>query len=420
MIAEVVALLIAAAIGVALARLVDRTASGALLAGEGILLGIGAMAAILFVFAIAGVAWTRIGVAVAVIAIGMVAPLTRRFAPPSPRGAGRGVFSPFDVVTLVLLAGYARLATIAPVWEVDYIADFGLKARNFWEVRGIDWGFLEAAFGRNAHPDYPPLLPLSFDFLALARGAWNDAAHGLLNVAFAVALLLVVRRLALEETESAHAAAFLAAAFVPLAASPWIGIGEAPLVAFGTTALLLIRRGSVVPGAVMLGLAASAKNEGLTLIVAAAAGLAVAKRWRDVVRLWPAVVIPLPWLVLRQIHHLRNDITEGNVVARIVEHLRHPKPLLNAVVAYNAGRPLFWLALAVGIVVVIRPLIKGERFVLVALAVQLLFYLAAYLATPHDVLWHVRWSWERLISHLSPALTYVVLVRLLTTRAEMY
>ena len=306
---------------------------------------------------------------------------------------------------------------MAPLWEFDYIGDFGVKARAFWDARGIDWPFLETAFHRNVHPDYPPLLPLSFDFLALARGEWNDWAHGLLNVAFAAALLLVVRQLAFEETGSRHAAAFIAAAMFPLAASPWIGIAEGPMLAYGTAALLLIRRGSVVPGAVMLGLAAATKNEGLTLIVAAAAGLAVSKRWRDVARLWPAVAIALPWLVLRQVHHLHTDLAEGNVVARVLEHLAHPAPILDAVAKFNACRPFFWLVLTVGIALTIRPLIARERVVIVTIAVQLVFYLGAYLATPHDVLWHVQWSWERLISHLSPALTYIVLVRLLTNRA---
>lgn len=408
MIVEIVALLLAVVAGVAVARLVDRTATGTLLVGEGILLGIGVAAAILLGFAVVGVAWTRIGVLV--VLIGMMAPLTRRFARPSFHP------SPFDLITLVCLAGYARFATMAPLWEFDYIGNFGLKARNFWEVRGIDWAFLESAFHRNTHPDYPPLVPLSFDFLALARGDWNDWTHGLVNVAFAAALLLVVRQLAFEETGSRHAAAFIAAAMLPLAASPWIGMAEGPMLAYGTTALLLIRRGRVGPGAVMLGLAAATKNEGLTLIAAAALGLAVSKRWREVPRLWPAIAIPLPWFVLRQVHHLHTDLAEGNVVARILEHLAKPGPILDAVATFNAGRPFFWLALTVGIALIIRPLIALERFVIVTIAVQLVFYLGAYLATPHDVLWHVQWSWERLISHLSPALTYIVLVRLLTKR----
>src|ERR1043165_8177542 len=122
----------------------------------------------------------------------------------------------------------------------------------------------------------------------------------------------------------------------------------------------------MAPGAVMLGLAASSKNEGLTLVVAAAAGLLVAKRWRDVVRLWPAAVIPLPWLVLRRVHHLQTDLTEGSVVARIVEPVTNPRPLLLAFPTYSVGQPFFWLALALGIALTIRPLLARERFVLVA------------------------------------------------------
>jgi hypothetical protein len=400
------ALLLATAAGLALARRLDRGATGALLIGEGILLGIGAAAAVLLLSSIVGMPWTRIVVLLALTAIAATVRLRGPWL-----DANR--FSPFDLVTLVCLAGYARFATMAPLWEFDYIGGFGLKARMFWEAHAVDWRFLQSTVYLGVHPDYPPLLPLSFDFLALARGAWDDWAHGLLNVAFALALLLVIRHVAGEDTGSKHAAAFVAAAMLPLAASPWIGLAEGPLVAFGTTALLLLRRGSVAAGAVMLGLGALTKNEGLTLIVAVAAGLAAAKRLRDVPRLWPAVAIPLPWLVLRQLHHFQSDLTEGNVAARIVEHLRNPRPLLDALAAYQPGRPLFWIALAIGIALVIRPLLARERFVVVAIAAQFVIYIVAYLATPHDVMWQVRWSWERLISHLTPALAYVVLVNLL-------
>lgn len=409
MIAEVAALLLAAAAGVVLARRLDRAAAGTLLIGEGILFGIGFAAVVLLALSIAGVPWTRTAVLVAMI--GTAAVLARRFAPPSLRA-----FSPIDVVTLVLLAGYTRFATMAPLWEFDYIGDFGLKGRAFFEARAIDWHFLQTVFVGGVHPDYPPLLPLAFDFLAISRGAWDDAAQGLLNVAFALGLLLVVRHLAAEETGSTHAGAFVAAALLPLAASPWIGLAEAPLVAFGTAALLLLRRGSVAAGAVMLGLAALTKNEGLALIVAAALGLAAAKRARDIARLWPAAAIALPWLVLRAVHHLHTDLAEGSVGARIAGHLRDPKLLFDALAASRPGRPFFWMAMAVAAAIVIRPLLARERFVLAAVAAQLAIYIAAYLASPYDVPWHVRWSWERLISHVAPALTYVVLVKLLPDR----
>jgi hypothetical protein len=62
----------------------------------------------------------------------------------------------------------------------------------------------------------------------------------------------------------------------------------------------------------------------------------------------------------------------------------------------------------------LRPILERERFLLTTVAVQFACYVAAYLATPHDVDWHVRWSWDRLISHLAPPLAYAVLAALLT------
>jgi len=230
-------------------------------------------------------------------------------------------------------------------------------------------------------------------------------------------LLLVIHGAALEETRSRLAAAFITAALVPFAATPWIGLAEGPFVAYATAALLLIRRGNMAVGAVLLGLAASTKNEGLTLIVAAALGLVCARRLRDVIRLWPAVAIPLPWLIARSLHALPTDIATGGVMARVVGHLRNPMPLVSAIASVSLGKPLFWIALAIGIVIVSRTLATRERFVMAALAVQFACYIGAYLATPFDLVWHVTWSWERLVAHLTPALTYVVLASLIAWRA---
>ncbi len=200
---------------------------------------------------------------------------------------------------------------------------------------------------------------------------------------------------------------------MPFAATPWIGLAEGPFVAFATSALLLIRRGNMALGAILLGLAASTKNEGLTLIVAAAIGLVCARRARDVIRLWPAVAIPLPWLIARSLHSLVTDIASGGVIARIAGHLRNPMPLVAAIASVSLGKLLLWIALAIGIVIVSRVLVTRERFLMVTLAVQFACYIGAYLATPFDLSWHVTWSWERLVTHLTPALTYVVLTSLL-------
>jgi hypothetical protein len=425
---ELTVLLLAVVAGMALAWQLDRRATGSLLAGEAILLGIAAMAGVLFLLALVRVPWSRVAFVsgvVVVIAAGWFG-VARSFgrevsARWAPRPALRHrkivtLAAALNAFTIALVAGYAVFATVAPMWEFDFLGDFGFKASTFWESRTIDWSFLEQASHRVVHPDYPPLLSLAFDSFAVLRGGWNDSAVGLIMVAFAVALLLVIHRIAFEELESPLAAAFLTLAMVPFACSPWIGLAEGPLVAYGTAGLLLIRRGSVMPGAVMLGLAASTKNEGLTLVVAAALALAIDRRMRDLPRLWPALVIPLPWLVLRRLHGLHTDITEGSVVLRVLAHLRDPRPLLDALHHYSLGKPWFWIALAIGIIIAFRPLFGRERFVLVALAIQFAFYLGAYLATPHDLEWQVQWSLERLVSHLTPALTYVLLATLLNTR----
>ncbi|MDP9360460.1 MAG: hypothetical protein M3P29_03305 [Acidobacteriota bacterium] len=280
-------------------------------------------------------------------------------------------------------------------------------------MRSIDWAFLGRAISRDTHPDYPLLLPLTYDFIAVLRNGWNDAYLGVVHVAFAAALLFVIHGSVLDETRSRTAAAFMTAALVPLAATPWIGMAEGPFIAYATAALLALRRGNTTLGAILLGLAASTKNEGLTLIAAVVIALACARRAREVLRLWPALAIPLPWLVVRSLHRLPTDVVAGGAAARVIAHLRDPRLLIGALFSASLGKPLFWIALAAGIVIALRQLVTRERFVVVALLVQLVCYVGAYLVTPYDVAWHVTYSWERLVAHLTPALTYIVLAALL-------
>src|SRR5207253_7119 len=111
-----------------------------------------------------------------------------------------------DLATLISLAAYAVYATLAPLWEWDFWAIWGLKARVFLEHGGIDWRFLESRWNAFTHPDYPLLVPLNFDFVALIGGGWSDRWLGILFVAYAVALLLIARALAARETSACFAA----------------------------------------------------------------------------------------------------------------------------------------------------------------------------------------------------------------------
>lgn len=409
MIAELTTIALALIAGFALALLIDRRAAGALLAGEALLFGL-ALCGLLLVI----VPWSRTMflLTLAIITTALYAVAVRAKRTPDERSTQHTALSTvLNVATCALLLGYALFATAAPLWEFDFLVDWGLKARAFFHAGGIDWRFLEAAWYRGTHPDYPPLLPLIFDVISVLRGSWTDRYLGLTHVAFAGAMLLIVYRLAVEELRSDLPAAFIALAMLPLAASPWIGIAEAPFAAYATASLLLIRKGSIAPGAVMLGLAALTKNEGAALIVAVALALLMTRRMRDVPRLWPAILLPLPWWIARGMHHLATDVTSGDAFARIVQHATDAT-LVHAIASYSLGKPLFWIGLVAGIAVTFRRL---ERFVVTALAIQLVFYIGAYLATPHDVGWHVQWSWERLISHLTPAITFLVLMELLGT-----
>ena len=58
---------------------------------------------------------------------------------------------------------------------------------------------------------------------------------------------------------------------------------------------------------ILLGFAASTKNEGIAMLVSAAIALLII-RPRDVIRLWLSVAIAAPWLILRATHYLPTDI----------------------------------------------------------------------------------------------------------------
>jgi hypothetical protein len=103
---------------------------------------------------------------------------------------------------------------------------------------------------------------------------------------------------------------------------------------------------------------------------------------------------------------VHGDLTSGSVFERIGAHVAHPMTIIDAFRGAPIGKPLLWIGIIAGLFFAQRT----QRFLLTAAAIQLACYFVAYLATPHDVQWHVRWSWERLVSHVTPLLAYAVLV----------
>jgi hypothetical protein len=326
-----------------------------------------------------------------------------------------------DALTVIAIVAYAVYATLAPVWEWDFWAIWGLKGRVFYEARSIDWRFLGSRWNDFAHPDYPLLLPLNYAYAALLGGGWSDRWLGLITVAFAPAFLLIVRDLVARETTPliASTITFAATAF---ALSGFIGLAEAPLIAFAGAASLFLRRAvldddaaAMTHGALLAGLAACTKNEGMALLVAIAAALALSKV-RLVWRFWPAVAVALPWVIVRALHRFPTDLVQGSFTARMLSRMSH-LGAVGAMLLRNLPLPWVWIAMLAALLVVPHAFRGRERFVLLAVVFQLAIDVVAYLSTPFSVAWQVETSWLRVAAQLAAPLLVVVMLMLARTFA---
>ena len=291
-----------------------------------------------------------------------------------------------------------------------------MKARVFLERGGIDWRFLESPWNTYVHPDYPLLVPLNFDFVALINGGWSDRWLGVISVAWAVALLLVVRDLAARESTIVPSA-LITLAIAGLAASRYPGLAEGPVIAYGAAGVLFIRRALQFDdsaawrhGALLLGLAANVKNEGLALLVAVAVTLLFV-RPRAILRLWPSLALAAPWLILRATHTLPTDIVGGSAMSRILTRLPNGGMIL-LYLARHLYEPWFWITVLAGIMILPLSQRRRERFVLLATGIQLAFYVGSYFVTPRDLRWHVATSWSRLTDQIAIPITVAVFLAL--------
>jgi hypothetical protein len=419
MTSTLVAILSLTVLGIPIALSIDRKTRGPMLIGTSFLYGNGAMFLVLLTLSIVHIRWTLISVTTTALAIFCAAAVViarTRTGNPATRQPGNPKPHILDVLTIISITSYALYATLVPVWEWDFWAIWGLKAKAFLEIGGIDWRFLESRWNSFVHPDYPLLVPLNFDFVALVSGGWSDRWLGLLFVAWGIALLLIARALAARET-TPFFAALLTLALAAISVSSYIGLAEGALIAFGGAGMLFVRTALLDDdpaawrnGALMLGFAANCKNEGMALLVAVTIAV-LAVSWSRLIRLWPGYALAAPWLLLRATHALSTDIAGGSAISRLMARL----PYTHEVLGYLAAKlyePWFWMAILVGILVAPAAARRREAFVLLATAIQLVFYVVAYLSTPHDLRWHVLTSWSRLTGQIAVPITFAVFLML--------
>jgi hypothetical protein len=419
MTAALIAILSLIALGLPVTLAIDPRARGPLLLGLAFLYGTGLMFFVMLALSAMHVRWTLPSVAVSalIVMVGCWSFVVRRAPAQRPTtNDERRTTHVLDLLTLLTITGYAFYATIAPMWEWDFWAIWGLKARVFLEHGGIDWRFLESGWNLFAHPDYPLLVPLNFDFVALLGGGWSDRWLGLLFVAWAAAVTLIVRGLAAAETPPL-VASLIALACVSVAASHYVGLAEGAVIAFCGAGVLFVRRALLTDdpaawrhGALLLGLGANAKNEGLAFVAAAAIALLIVRR-RALLRLWPAAALAVPWLLLRAAHTLPTDIVGGSVFARVAARA----PYALQMFVFLGGQLVevwFWVAVLAGILIAPAARRNREAFVLLVTFIQLVFYVGTYMATPHDARWHIATSWPRLTVQLSLPITFAVMMML--------
>jgi hypothetical protein len=374
---------------------------GFALPGTAFLLGAGAVSLHLFVLSTIGVTWSRTSVLLAIAPLFLVACAGCRTgfslsgAQRQVQAEGKGEARPalFDLLLVAPIVAYAYFALYAPPFEWDFYGIWGLKGRWFYDAGGIDWTFIRA---NSSHPDYPLLLPLLFDFVAVVGGVWNDAQFGWIYVALCASFILVAR---------GHGGTLVALAVAFPALNPWIGLGEAAVMAFGCGGLLFLRREQYTLGAVLLGFAAWSKNEGFALLVAAALALLVTRR--KVLVLWPAVAMIAPWIIIRRLLALSTDLGRGNPLERLIERVANPAGTVQALATAPPDQPWLWLAILAIVLIYAKEAWGRERFLLLALLLQAAAMLASLLVTPFDLAGHAQFSLNRIPHQIVPAAAFL-------------
>jgi hypothetical protein len=428
LIAALAAIAIAVLAGGIVVRAIDPRLQGGSLLSTSYLVGISLFPLILFFLSLFGLRWSlaTLMIPAAALCLAIIGLRHREMfrevaVEPEPveRQSRRPLCWLLDGALAVTIGGYALYATQSPVPEFDFISGWGLKALLSWRIGALDLAFLRDPAHWFSHPDYPMHVPLMFDYMAIVEGRWDDRWIGFLYVGFGAAIILLGRSMFLEEIRSGVLARVAALGLAPAALSPWVGIAEAPLIAYGAAGALFLRRGiqrgegrDVSLAGVMLGLCALTKNEGLALAGSVIVGGWVAARGnRRILRqLWPAVIFPLPWFIYRHAVGLRSELLGASLIDRLRQHLGELPVFASAVAAAPLGKRLFWIAAMATFLFLLKPIIAREKLLLTAIVVQFAAYLAAYLVTPYPLGWHIATSWERIMNQLVLLFAFVVLL----------
>jgi hypothetical protein len=354
---------------------------------------------------------------------------------PATRPGSRGWRLGEGVLVVAMAAGallaFHRIATTSLDW--DGYAIWQLKAKGLADG-SIQEQLRDPGYAY-AHPDYPLLVPAHTWWSA--GGAIDDKLAQAATAVF-LADLLIVLYWAVRFAPAARPTA-LGACVVVLSweLTRWLaasGFADLPMAAYVLAVAFALGGPSPAWLAVLLAGALSTKNEGLFVLLATASWMAAIAGGRDrktLYRLLPAVLAGIggavPWLLVRWRWDLRGDVLNVSSVsvARIAGAPGRVPLILQEVARSLAGLG------ASGAVFGLLPLVVASAVVLSVSGPSRLprlfgFYacayslgiLAAYALTPHDVLWHIGTSFDRLAFQVAPVAVAATLAALVPSSAD--
>lgn len=348
----------------------------------------------------------------------------------------------------ILLAGLLALtsiqiiytffrALIRPIESFDAVAIYAIKSKIFYIARTIPPDF----FGKFAkifpHPDYPINIPLAETLSYISMGSMNDQLVKLIFPLFFVATLCLVYYSIRRFSTRTYALffAFILSSIPQFSAYATNGYHDMVLsfYTFGSTLFLILwfeereSLGFLMLSAIMSGLAAWTKNEGLLYCVTNTLVLTVfyIANWRVITRremrlffiyLGVIVAILAPWAIAKARGHISNEeIDLARLTPTFVAGQLHKMKIILYEFQKEFFGPKKWLLVwpfaALAIVLNLKKAFKGvNKYIALSLVLTIGGYMLMYMISKVDTAYFVSKTWSRFLLHFLPLVVYWVAV----------
>ena len=279
--------------------------------------GMVAVTVVMYAYSLVGISWTRISVGTALLALAIMGFLVKRGGKAAALECGGAAAAfPFFLATLYAVATARETCA-------DLLYFWGPKAVHFHYAGKIDVEFLKFPHYFLMHPDYPPLLPLVYDWASLVARRFSYWGALYLTAFFLLATVLAFRGIIRTRLDAGQANRFALLLAAILAYGYAIGMvagaGDPPLVFFETIALAALTfapdddRSAYAVAAIALAGAVFLKVEGTAFAAVLLAAFVVTRR-----RILPAIAVALPptlllgsWIVLARHYDFVDNYGKG-------------------------------------------------------------------------------------------------------------